>query len=117
MSLFVFLSGYAVIMSMFPGLPTTEPPTGQVDELVAEPGDLRKMSHEGKHTGLRERLWGFEARLDPSVTLEEYMHWAEIEREMEEEEFRQYKGIDTVAGGLIVSIKRLVQPDHPTASR
>ena len=30
------------------------------------------------------------ARLDPNVTLEEYMYWASVERELEEEENRQY---------------------------
>ncbi|PWY76029.1 transmembrane amino acid transporter family protein [Aspergillus sclerotioniger CBS 115572] len=36
------------------------------------------------------RADGALARLDPSVTLEEYMYWAGIERELEEEDNRQY---------------------------
>ncbi|KAF2171330.1 hypothetical protein M409DRAFT_18445 [Zasmidium cellare ATCC 36951] len=92
-------------MSVLPGSPAIEPPTGQVDELVADPEDIDKMIQDDKHTGVRQRLWGFQARLDPSVTLEEYMHWADVEREMEEEEFRHYKGIDTVGGGLVASLK------------
>lgn len=33
-----------------------------------------------------ERDWGFAARVDPSVTYEEFVYWAKIEREMELEE-------------------------------
>lgn len=33
-----------------------------------------------------ERTWGFAARVDPTVTYEEYVYWAKIEREMEVEE-------------------------------
>ena len=33
-----------------------------------------------------ERTWGFAARVDPTVTYEEYVYWAKIEREMELEE-------------------------------
>ncbi|KAK4506528.1 hypothetical protein PRZ48_000260 [Zasmidium cellare] len=97
-------------MSMLPGPPTVEPPTGQTAELVAGPEEIRKMAQDDKHAGVRQRLWGFEARLDPSVTLEEYMHWAQIEREMEEEEYRQYKGIDTLGGGLLESVQQLFKP-------
>ncbi|RAL10188.1 uncharacterized protein BO97DRAFT_416218 [Aspergillus homomorphus CBS 101889] len=37
-----------------------------------------------------ERVWGLEARLDPNVSFEEFTYWAKVEREMEEEENRQY---------------------------
>lgn len=37
-----------------------------------------------------ERTWGFAARLDSTVTYEEYAYWAKIEREMEIEENKQY---------------------------
>ena len=37
-----------------------------------------------------ERTWGFAARVDSSVTLEEYTYWAKIEREMEQEENQRY---------------------------
>lgn len=33
-----------------------------------------------------ERTWGFAARTDSTVTYEEYVYWAKIEREMEVEE-------------------------------
>ncbi|KAM0450000.1 hypothetical protein ACHAO4_006879 [Trichoderma viride] len=32
---------------------------------------------------VRERVWGFAARTDPTVTFEEYQYWAKIEREEE----------------------------------
>jgi hypothetical protein len=32
---------------------------------------------------IQEREWGFAARVDPTVTYEEYVYWAKIEREME----------------------------------
>ncbi|KAL6907234.1 transmembrane amino acid transporter domain-containing protein [Trichoderma evansii] len=32
---------------------------------------------------IRERTWGFAARVDPTVTFEEYRYWAKIEREEE----------------------------------
>ena len=57
---------------------------------LQEPEKLRKLSLSGAHPGIRQRQWGLEARIDPSVTLEEYTFWAKIEREMEDEEHRQY---------------------------
>ncbi|OJJ68378.1 hypothetical protein ASPBRDRAFT_32979 [Aspergillus brasiliensis CBS 101740] len=47
---------------------------------------------EDKETPLKmvPRADGARARLDPNVTLEEYMYWAKIERQLEEDENRQY---------------------------
>ncbi|KAE9364781.1 hypothetical protein N431DRAFT_355013 [Stipitochalara longipes BDJ] len=56
------------------------------------------------HPGLGERLWGFQARLSPDVTYEEFTHWAKIERELEEIEFRRYKA-NTVGEGFLGSLK------------
>ncbi|OJZ90114.1 hypothetical protein ASPFODRAFT_58754 [Aspergillus luchuensis CBS 106.47] len=42
------------------------------------------------HLKMVPRADGARARLDPNVTLEEYMYWANIERQLEEEENRQY---------------------------
>ncbi|PYI01606.1 transmembrane amino acid transporter family protein [Aspergillus sclerotiicarbonarius CBS 121057] len=47
-------------------------------------------AEENRPRRMVPRADGALARLDPSVTLEEYMYWANIEREMEEEENRQY---------------------------
>lgn len=38
-----------------------------------------------------EREWGFAARVDPTVTYEEYVYWAKIEREMEIEENKVFQ--------------------------
>ena len=38
-----------------------------------------------------ERVWGFAARTDPTVTYEEYVYWAKIEREMEFEENKTFQ--------------------------
>jgi hypothetical protein len=35
---------------------------------------------------IMERTWGLAARVDPTVTYEEYVYWAKIEREIEREE-------------------------------
>ena len=37
-----------------------------------------------------EREWGFAARVDPTVSVEEYMYWAKIEREMELDENKKF---------------------------
>lgn len=39
---------------------------------------------------IMERTWGLEARVDPTVTFEEYTYWAEIERVDEQERNRKY---------------------------
>lgn len=39
---------------------------------------------------IMERTWGLEARVDPTVTFEEYTYWAEIERIDEHERNRKY---------------------------
>lgn len=58
------------------------------------------------HPGMGERMWGFEARLDPNVTFEEFMYWAKIEREMEMEEFRRYKSLTAgQKGGFVTGLK------------
>ena len=57
---------------------------------LQEPEKLRQLSLSGAHPGIRQRLWGLQARLDPTVTFEEYSFWAKIEREMEDEEHRRF---------------------------
>ena len=37
-----------------------------------------------------QRVWGLRARVDPSVSFEEYTYWATIERAEEREANRQY---------------------------
>ena len=71
---------------------------------LQNPDKLRKLSATGAHVGLRQRLWGLQARLDASVTFEEYSFWAKIEREMEDEEYRQYSA-RIKGGGILGYIK------------
>jgi hypothetical protein len=40
---------------------------------------------------VQERVWGFAARTDSTVTYEEYVYWAKIEREMEVEENKVFQ--------------------------
>lgn len=40
---------------------------------------------------IKERVWGLAARVDSTVTFEEYTFWAKIEREMEHEEEIKFK--------------------------
>ena len=91
-------------MSLLPGPPAVTAPTEQMRELIAETEEVRKMSLTGSHPGVRQRLWGLQARLDPTVTFEEFTFWAKVEREMEEEEYRRYRAV-TSGGGFLGSIK------------
>lgn len=54
------------------------------------PEMLKEMMISGDHPGIRQRIWGLQARMDPTVTFEEYTYWAKIEREMEAVEQKQY---------------------------
>lgn len=49
--------------------------------------DLKNPPHE-----IMERTWGLMARDDPTVSFEEYLHWAEIEREEERQNEARYWG-------------------------
>lgn len=44
----------------------------------------------GTSTGIRQRTWGLSARVDPTVTFEEYVYWAEVEREIEHEDNKKF---------------------------
>ncbi|KAI6841908.1 amino acid transporter-like protein [Hortaea werneckii] len=45
----------------------------------------------GQVNTIRQRTWGLAARVDTTVSFEEYIYWAEIEREMEAEENKKFK--------------------------
>ena len=90
-------------MSMLPGPMAITAPTEQIRETGASPEEIRKMEQSGTHVGVRQRQWGLEARLDQSVTFEEFTYWANIERELEDEEYRRYTAM--TGGGLMGSIK------------
>lgn len=90
---------------MPPGPQAIAAPTEQMREYTADAAEIRKMSADPEvHPGLKQRMWGFQARLSPDVTYEEFTHWAKIERELEEQEFRQYKSL-TAGQGFIGSLK------------
>ncbi|KAJ5591714.1 uncharacterized protein N7459_002083 [Penicillium hispanicum] len=94
-------------MSMLPGPLAVTAPTEQMRETGAGPEEIQKMEKSGAHPGVRQRLWGLEARLDSTVTFEEFTYWAKIEREMEDEEYHRYKalGSGTSKGGLLGMVK------------
>lgn len=88
------------ISGMAPGAPTE-----QMRELTADPKEMRRMSADpNAHPGVGERAWGFQARLDPTVTWEEFCYWAKVERELEEEEYLRYRK-NTSGQGFVGSIK------------
>ena len=80
------------------------------DELeMAIDAQVRKPSVVGsvEKPVVMERTWGLAARVDPTVTYEEYVYWAKIEREIEREEeikFRAEHGkfplMDLIKGKL-----------------
>ncbi|KAJ5880434.1 uncharacterized protein N7473_011487 [Penicillium subrubescens] len=91
-------------MSMLPGPMAITAPTEQIREKGATEDEIRQMEQEGTHPGVRHRIWGLEARLDPSVTFEEFTYWAKIERELEDVDYRRYTAV-TGGGGILGSIK------------
>jgi hypothetical protein len=60
-------------------------PSPELDEVTDQ--QMRKPSvAPSEKPQVMERVWGFAARTDPTVTYEEYTYWAKIEREMEIDE-------------------------------
>ncbi|KAK3721132.1 hypothetical protein LTR37_003422 [Vermiconidia calcicola] len=66
-------------------------PTNEME--VVTDAQMRKTSvvSMSEKPAVQERVWGFAARVDSSVTIEEYMYWAKIEREMEAEEEKRLR--------------------------
>lgn len=86
----IFYSQLPHTMSVIPTGAMSHSANSKAQAELNDPRALRKMSASGDHPGIRQRTWGLAARLDPSVTFEEYTFWAKIEREMEDEEHRRY---------------------------
>lgn len=61
--------------------------TAGIEPIAFEPHMLEK---DKPSDAVLQRTWGLEARTDPSVTFEEYVHWAKSERAEEMENERQY---------------------------
>lgn len=75
------------------GLPHPSTIAVEQDDPRERANSIIEEKHPGimeKHPEIRERTWGLAARSDNTVTLEEYQHWAKIERELEMEEQRLY---------------------------
>lgn len=58
-------------------------------EPLADPREVQNV--EAEKPDIYQRTWGLQARVDGSVTFEEYVHWAKIERAEEHEANRVYK--------------------------
>jgi hypothetical protein len=58
-------------------------------EPLADPRDLKLQDDE--KPDIYQRTWGLQARVDSTVTFEEYIYWAKIERAEEHEANRVYK--------------------------
>lgn len=79
-------------MAFYSNAIAVAPPTEQIREKLADESTLRRLSQaEGEHPGIRQRIWGLDARTDPTVTFQEYRFWAKIEREMEEVEYKRFQ--------------------------
>lgn len=65
-------------------------PAPELDVVIEQ--QMRKPSVSSvEKPQVQERVWGFAARVDSTVTYEEYVYWAKIEREMEQEENKVFQ--------------------------
>ena len=70
-------------------VPVTHP-AAELDVVTEQ--QMRRPSHfSTEKPQVMERVWGFAARTDSSVSYEEYRYWAKIEREMEVEEEKVFQ--------------------------
>ena len=60
-----------------------------LEKQMRQPSVTHSLPEKGQV--VQEREWGFAARVDPTVTYEEYVYWAKIEREMEMEENKTFQ--------------------------
>lgn len=64
--------------------------THAIESVDAPTPQDEKVTSTSEAPQIRQRVWGLAARVDPSVTFEEYQYWAKIEREEEAEDNRRY---------------------------
>ncbi|KAL7923804.1 transmembrane amino acid transporter domain-containing protein [Trichoderma austrokoningii] len=83
-------------------------PTGGLQPIAIDNDIINKAidneAEELEKPQIRERVWGFAARVDPTVTFEEYQYWAKIEREEEHQAnltFKAEHGPRTVKSVLL----------------
>jgi len=71
----------------------TQMPAAAAEAMVAhyEPDHARKIKETEAGPVNQRRRYGIEARCDTDVSFEEYVHWAKIERELEEVEYQKFK--------------------------
>lgn len=80
-------------MDVYPAAPENHATTEMemaIDMQARKPSIAGSHGHPHKPE-VQERVWGLAARIDPTVTFEEYIFWAKIEREMEREEEIKFK--------------------------
>lgn len=65
-------------------------PTDEMEMVIDAQTRKSSVSPDEKPV-VQERVWGLAARVDETVTFEEYAFWAKIEREMEREEEIKYR--------------------------
>ncbi|KAI7044523.1 hypothetical protein KC352_g46334, partial [Hortaea werneckii] len=76
-------------MDVYPVNPANHP-TAEM-EMAIEAEARRASNVSTEKDVVQERTWGLAARVDETVTFEEYTFWAKLEREMEQEEERRFK--------------------------
>lgn len=76
-------------MDVYPVNPANHP-TAEM-EMAIEAEARRASTVSTEKNVVQERTWGLAARVDETVTFEEYTFWAKLEREMEQEEERRFK--------------------------
>ncbi|KAI7553285.1 amino acid transporter-like protein [Hortaea werneckii] len=76
-------------MDVYPVNPANHP-TAEM-EMAIEAEARRASNVSTEKNVVQERTWGLAARVDETVTFEEYTFWAKLEREMEQEEERRFK--------------------------
>ncbi|KAL7936500.1 transmembrane amino acid transporter domain-containing protein [Trichoderma chlorosporum] len=89
-------------------------PLGVADHDVINTA-LDKEAEELEKPQIRERVWGFAARIDPTVTFEEYQYWAKIEREEEYQanlEFKAERGPRTIKSVFMGRFSKGVHHDN-----
>ena len=87
-------------------VPVTHP-APELDAVIEQ--QMRKESAvPDEKPQVMERVWGFAARTDSTVTYEEYVYWARIEREMEMEENKVFHAEH--GSPLATSIKSAFSP-------
>ena len=107
-------------MSALPLSPVLQDQIAEFD--VASDVD-QQVAENGVAKAEKGREYGVGARLDHSVTFEEFTYWAKIERELEEEEFRNYKALtsnvgflDSIKGYFSSNVYKSAKANHDSGS-